>query len=102
MGALGRNMIKFINSYIFYLHLYVYIYVCTLYVFVCPLDTGRELDVQQDFQKSSRVSQERFFYVQNAGCFKGRYIYVVLIVDLNWLLLKSKTQVKSKQRINNK
>ena len=61
--------------------------VCTLYVFVCPLNTGRELGVQQDFQKSSRVSQESFVYVQNVGCFKGRYICLVLIVELNWLLM---------------
>ena len=40
-------------SYIFHSHFYVYIYVCTLCVYVCPLDTGHELDVQQDFQKSS-------------------------------------------------
>ena len=76
-------------SVIFLILISVYIYVCTLCVFVCSLDTGRELGVQQDFQKSSRVSKERFVYVQNAGCFKGRYIYLVLIVDLNWFLLSN-------------
>ena len=54
MGTLEENISKFTG--IFFLDFCVYIYVCTLCVFVCSLDTGRELGVQQDFQKSSRVS----------------------------------------------
>ena len=44
IGALGRNILKLELD--FYSDLYVYIYVFTLCVFVCSLDTGRELGVQ--------------------------------------------------------
>ena len=53
IGALGWNILNFIQSYIFYSHLDVYVYLCPLCVFVYPLDTGRELDAQKVFQKSS-------------------------------------------------
>ena len=43
---------------------------------------------------------ERFLYVQNTGCSKGRYMYLVLIVDDNWLLLWSYIQISFKQRTN--
>ena len=70
-----------------YICIYIYIYVCRLStfrlcVFVCPLDTGCKLRVQQDLQKSSRVAQERFVYVQIAGCFRSRLIYLVFIIYL--------------------
>ena len=64
--------------------IYIYIHFVCLF---CPLETGRELDMKQDFQKSSRVSKESFAYVQIAGYSEGRYIYIVLTVDINWRLL---------------
>ena len=56
-------------------------------MFVCPLDTERELDMQQDVRKSSRVVSGMFCVRSECGCSKGRYMYLVLIVDVNWLLL---------------
>ena len=83
IGALGRNVWTFIPNYIFYSHPYVYICVCTLCLLVCPLDTGRELDVQQDFQKSSGVFWGYFYLfftctfrmrlVPRAGTYETRY-----------------------------
>ena len=78
-GNIGTNFLLFT-----FLSLYLCMYVC---VFVCRMDTGRELGVQQDVQNTTRMSWERLVYVQIVGCVKGRYIYLVLIVDLKWHLL---------------
>ena len=51
--------------------------------------------MQQESQKSPRLSQEPYLQVQIADCVKGRYTYLVLIVDLNWLLLSSQIAVKA-------
>ena len=72
MGAMEQNTLNSIYKYIFYSHLYVYIYVYTLCVFVCPLDTGRKLGVQQDFQKSSRVVLGMFYVRSECGLFQGQ------------------------------
>ena len=89
LGVYGSNETNNIKLYLelHFLFTSLCLYICTLCVFVCPLDIGHELDVQQDFQKSSRVSEERFVYVPNADCFKGRYIHLVFTVDLEWSLL---------------
>ena len=58
------------------------------FVCVCALDTGRELGVQQDFQKDVQsclrkvLCTLRMRAVPRAG-----YIYLVLIADVNWILL---------------
>ena len=39
------------------------------------------------FRRRPGCLRNVFLYVQIVGCVKGRYIYLVLIVDLNWLLL---------------
>ena len=72
MEALGRNILNFIYSYIFYSHIDVYLYVCTLRVSVCPLDTVRELDVQQEFQKSYGVILGIFYVHSECGLFQKK------------------------------
>ena len=41
-------------------------------LFVCPLDTERELGVQQDSRKSSRVVLGAFYVLSECGLFQGQ------------------------------
>ena len=61
MRALGRNIKIYLELH--FLIASFCLFICTLCAFVWPLDTGRELGVQKEFRKSSRVYQERFAYV---------------------------------------
>ena len=67
-GSIGTQYIKFHLQ----LHIDVYLYVCTLRVSVCPLDTVRELDVQQEFQKSYRVILGIFYVHSECGLFQKK------------------------------
>ena len=69
-GSIGTKYIKTYLELYFLIHIAMFIY---MYVhFMClfaPWTKGPELVVQKDFQKLSRVSQERVLYVENAGCY---------------------------------
>ena len=76
-GSIGTKYIKIhlelhflLTSLCLYIFMYYTFCVC-LYIYM-----------QQDFWKSSKVFLKRSVYVQNLGYSKGRYIYLVLIVDL--------------------
>ena len=49
----------------------MYVYVCTLCVFVCPLETGRELGMQQDFFRG-RLELGTFCLPSECGLFQGQ------------------------------
>ena len=100
-GSITTKYIKFhLESHFLFTSLGIYICV---YTFCVCLPPAHRVWIERATGLSKSCLElplERFLYVQNTGCSKGRYIYLVLIVDDNWLLLWSYIQVSFKQRTN--
>ena len=75
------------------------IYIC-VYTFCVCLPPAHRVWIGRATGLSKSCLELPFLYVQNTGCSKGRYMYLVLIVDDNCLLLWSYIQISFKQRTN--